>query len=132
MKGNLRSRRLRRLWNRENTVPKLIAFVLAVLLWLVAGAGTTETPTSIFAPTAKVLHGVKVQVLYDEGSVTTVGDVAPASVTLRGTRLDLMSPALSRVWAVVDARGLGPGVYELPVQLQDLPAGVTYDPVYVT
>ncbi|MDI3257754.1 MAG: CdaR family protein [Kyrpidia sp.] len=132
MKKGGRLGRLARMWNRENAVPKLIAFVLAVLLWFVAGAGTTDTPTSILSPTARVMHGVTVQVLFDEGAVIPVGGPPQVDLTVRGTRLDLMSPVLGRIRAVADARGLGQGVYELPVQLEDVPPGITYDPVYVT
>ncbi|MBE3552733.1 MAG: hypothetical protein IMX06_07725 [Kyrpidia tusciae] len=124
--------RLARMWNRENAVPKLIAFVLAVLLWFVAGAGTTDTPSSVLAPSAKVVHGVAVQVLYDEGAVVPVGGQPQVDLTLRGTRLDLMSPLLGGIRAFVDARGLGAGVYELPVQLENVPSGILYDPVYAT
>jgi YbbR domain-containing protein len=118
---------------KNNTVVKVIAFLLAVMLWMVANT-STDTGNGPASPNfSQRIEGVTPEVLYDASKYTLVEEIPKTvDITLHGGRLDLLMELLSQIKVVADATHLSAGVHQVPVQVENLPAGVTWDPLAIT
>lgn len=119
---------------QNNTIVKIIASVLAILLWFVVHSGQDATaPGSTFTPNTQQLRDKTVQVLYDENNYSLVGD-PKVTLLLRGNSFDVMN-AISygnSIKAIADATNLKEGTHEVAVRVEGTPPGVTVDPATVT
>ncbi|WP_018131478.1 CdaR family protein [Effusibacillus pohliae] len=115
---------------RNNNLVRLIAFVLAVMLWLVVRGGPDlpEAPASV-GRISETISGTP-EVLVDKERVTLVGEPPEVTVRIYGDRLAVWQAKMqvNKIKFVVDARNYGEGVHQVPVQVQGLPPGVSYEP----
>lgn len=116
---------------KSNNVVRVIALVLAVMLWLVV-RGTPQDTASGLAATVSDTVQHNVDVLYDKDRVT-LAEVPNVKITLHGDRLGVIQAKWgTALWKVtVDARNRGAGTYTLPVMVEGLPQNVTVDPAQV-
>lgn len=106
---------------RNNTVLRLLALVIACILWFAVATG---------GGSANVSGGVTerfpfpVHVLTDAGEVVSAQDITTADVVVTGDPVSLTSlPAQMRnVQLVADARGLAPGRHQVRISAQGMPA----------
>lgn len=116
---------------KNNNVVRVIALVLAVMIWLIVKGAPEDTSTS-FVPTVTdtIVHDVNVQ--YDKGRVALVG-TPNVKVTVHGDRIGIMQAKWeSSMWKVtVDARNKGAGEYVLPATIEGLPQSVSAEPIQV-
>ncbi|KEO84089.1 YbbR-like domain-containing protein [Tumebacillus flagellatus] len=120
---------------RNNTVVKIIASILAVLLWLIVHSGEDGT-TSVGSGIMQIsqpLRDKPVKVLYDEHNFTLDGE-PKVTLNLRGPGFDVMNAIAQSdsINVIADATKLGEGTHEVPVFVQGLPSGVTSDNPTVT
>src|SRR5690349_21570584 len=119
---------------QNNTVVKIIASALAVLLWFVVHSDQDiSSPTSNIAPTTQQLRDKPVAVQYDENNYTLLGD-PKVTLTLRGSSFDVLN-AISygdSIKATADALTLTEGTHEVVVHVEGVPPGVTVDATTVT
>ncbi|GAX88415.1 CdaR family protein [Effusibacillus lacus] len=115
---------------RSNNLARFIAFVLAVMLWLVVRAGdqTTDVTPQIDRITETITGTAEVLVAKDR--VSLVGETPEVTIQIRGERLPVWQAKMqaNNLKFIVDARNLGEGVHEIPVQVQGLPPGVSFVP----
>ncbi|GIM46165.1 hypothetical protein DNHGIG_17140 [Collibacillus ludicampi] len=117
---------------KNNNVVRVIALVLAVMVWLIVKGSPEDTSTG-FAVTVSDTVTHDVTVLYDRNRVALVEPPPSVKLTLHGDRMSIMQAKwATSLWNVtVDARNIGPGEYFLPVTVEGLPHGVVADPVQV-
>lgn len=116
----------RELWQRYDVSLRLLALVLAVVLWLVARA---SPPTELTLPAGDVW--LSLELLHAEDGLRVAQAPAAVRVRLRGPGGNPGGAGALRAW--VDLEGLGPGSHWVPVQVQ-VPAGLrveAVDPVVV-
>lgn len=117
---------------KSNNFVRLIAFVLAVMLWLVVRANT-QTPESPAVSIDRVTEAISgnVDVQYNRDQVSLVGAPPEVSVKISGERLAVWQAKMQsgKLKFIMDARGLGEGVHEADVVVEGLPPGVSYEPV---
>jgi YbbR domain-containing protein len=114
---------------QNNMILKILAAMLAILLWLsVHSGGDTAGTGAGFAQSSQTLGDKGVTVLYDERSFSLVGQ-PKVNLVLHGSAVDVMRAVASgtSIEVMADARKLGEGTHEVPVFYQGLPAGVTAD-----
>ena len=120
---------------QNNTIVKIIASVLAILLWFVVHSGQDAvTPGSGFTSNMQQLRDKPVQVFYDENYYTLVGDPPKVTLTLRGNSFDVLN-AISygdSIKATADATHLKEGTHQVVVRVDGTPPGVTIDATTVT
>lgn len=119
---------------RNNTVVKIIASFLAILLWLIVHSGEdVTTGGGGFAQVTQQLRDKPVKVLYDEHSYSLVTE-PKVTLTLRGSALDVVNAVAQgdSIDVIADATKLGEGTHEVPVYVQRLPSGVSSDNPTVT
>ncbi|HEU4965220.1 MAG TPA: CdaR family protein [Bacilli bacterium] len=119
---------------RNNNIVKIIAAVLAIMLWLTVHAGDEEGggSTSI-ADYEASLDDKAVTVLYDERDVSLVNE-PKVSIHLKGPIYEVITALNkgSEIKLVADARGLDEGTHQVDVLVSSgLPTTVTYDPIKV-
>ncbi|BCJ87288.1 CdaR family protein [Effusibacillus dendaii] len=112
---------------RNNNLVRVIAFILAVILWLVVRAGS-EGPgqTTIIDRVTESISGTA-DVLVDSNRVSLVGNPPEVTVNIQGERLAVWQAKMqvNKIKFVVDARGMGEGVHEVPLRIEGLPSDVT-------
>jgi YbbR domain-containing protein len=119
---------------QNNTIVKVIASVLAILLWFVVHSGQEAgTQGTAFTPNTQQLRDKPVQVWYDENIYSLVGE-PKVTLTLRGNSFDVLN-AISygdSIKAIADATPLKEGTHQVVVRVEGIPAGVTVEPATVT
>jgi YbbR domain-containing protein len=117
---------------RSNNLVRLVAFVLAVILWLVVriGSQSPETPAMPIDRATEIISGT-VDLQYDKDKVSLVGEPPEISVKISGERMAVWQAkiAANRLKFTADARGLGEGIHEVNVTLQGLPPDVIFEPL---
>lgn len=120
---------------KSNNLARLIAFVLAVMLWLVVRAGS-EAPSGATAPIDRVTETISgtAEVLLNTERVSLVGDAPGVTVRLQGERLSVWQAKMqvTKLKFIADARNLSEGVHEVPVRVEGLPPGIIQDPLNVS
>lgn len=115
---------------RSNNLVRLIAFILAVMLWIVVRTGSDfpESPVPAVDRVTETITGTA-EVLYAKERVSLVGEPPEVTVKIHGDRLAVLQAKMqiNKVKFIVDARDAGEGVHQLPVQIQGLPPGVVAD-----
>ncbi|MGZ6504513.1 MAG: CdaR family protein [Tumebacillaceae bacterium] len=119
---------------QNNTVLKIIAGFLAILLWLVVHSGDdTVVPSGGITNTTQQLRDKAVTVLYDERNFSLVGE-PKVTLNIHGSYLDVMN-AISfgdSIKVIADATKLTEGVHEVPVFITGQPKGVSVDDAKVS
>ncbi|MBL0385547.1 hypothetical protein JJB07_02695 [Tumebacillus sp. ITR2] len=120
---------------RNNTVVKIIASILAVLLWLIVHSGdeTSTIGSTGIVQITQPLRDKPVKVLYDEHNFTLDGE-PKVTLNLHGPGFDVMNTIAQNdsINVIADATKLGEGTHEVPVFVQGLPSGVVSDNPTVT
>lgn len=118
---------------RSNNLVRLVAFVLAVMLWLVVRIGSQSPETPAPLPIDRVTEVITgtVDLQYNKDKVSLVGEPPEVSVKISGDRMEVWQAkiASNKLKFTADARGLGEGIHEVVITLQGLPPDVTYEPV---
>jgi YbbR domain-containing protein len=118
----------------NNTVLKIIAGFLAILLWFVVHSGDdTLVPSSGITMTTQQLRDKAVTVLYDQRDFSLVGE-PKVTLNIHGSYLDVMNTISfgDSIKVIADATKLGEGVHDVPVIVTGVPKGVTIDDAKVT
>jgi len=118
---------------QNNTIVKVLASLLAILLWLVVRgeAETNPNATTGFAQMSKEVQDVAVKVLYDERNFSLVGE-PKVNLILRGSAFDVTTLTLGdNLKLIADATGLSEGTHEVAAILPEPIPGITVDPVKV-
>jgi len=117
----------------NNTFVKIVASLLAILLWLAVRSGGEPATQSNFAQMTRELTDKPVKVLYDERNFSLVGE-PKVTLQLHGSMLDVVNTVAiaDSIKALADATTLGVGQHEVPVLIQGKPPGIEIEPVNVT
>lgn len=117
---------------RSNNLVRLVAFVLAVMLWLVVrvGSQSPETPGVPIDRMTEIISGT-VDVQYNKDKVSLGGEPPEVSVKISGASLAVWQAKMqsNQLKFIADVHNLGEGVHEVNVVVQGLPPDVTYEPV---
>ncbi|PWK16154.1 CdaR family protein [Tumebacillus permanentifrigoris] len=119
---------------RNNTVVKIVASILAILLWLIVHSGEEGTTTGGgITQITQPLRDQSVSVLYDDHNFSLVAE-PKVTLTLRGPGFDVMNVIAQSdsVHVIADATKLSEGTHEVPVYVTGLPSGVTSNSPTVT
>jgi YbbR domain-containing protein len=120
---------------QNNTIVKIVAAGLAILLWLSVHSG--EDVISLtgggITQTVQVIRDKRVEVFYDTRNYSLVGE-PKVNLTLRGSTLAVMNAVTNgdSIKVIANASGLGEGTHTIPVYPQGLPTGVYADEANVT
>lgn len=117
---------------QSNLTARLVSVLLAVMLWYVVQSSSTQSisPAALTTTTA-VLHGIPIHARISPGMAVLGQNPVKTDVSVSGGLLSVASVqvAYGNLQAVVNARGLKPGVHELPVTMINLPThATTYTP----
>jgi YbbR domain-containing protein len=117
---------------RNNTVLRLLALVLACILWfsVTAGGGSAPVTGGITQRFPFPVH-----VLVDADEVATSVDTTTAEVVVTGDAVSLTSlpGQMANVELVADARGYGPGQHQVRITAHGMPPiSYTIQPATVT
>lgn len=107
-------------WLQNNTVVKLIAIALAIMLWTSVNDASFRLPRD--SNVTNTISNVTLEARYDETRFELVQIPSSVNLTLRGSpfSLNLISP--ERYRAYVDLRELGAGKHrDVPVRLEGIP-----------
>jgi YbbR domain-containing protein len=109
---------------QNSNVVKLIAFVLAIILWFVVSAGDSNGTGTAYS---KSLTNIPVTILSDPNQIVVSNSVTKVNAILTGGTFDLtqLQPFRS-IQAVADIRGYTPGVHQVALTLQNVPESVHY------
>lgn len=123
-------------FNRSKNLMRLIALVLAIMLWAVVRTGSDSntalpspaTPSQGQKTTATITGTPEVQ--FDSNKVALIGNVPEIAVLISGQLINVKQAQLisSTIHMTADARGLGEGMHDVPVQVAGLPPDVTFQP----
>ncbi|MBO8171483.1 MAG: hypothetical protein H0Z33_06320 [Bacillaceae bacterium] len=121
-------------WLSHPTVIKVVAVVLAVMLWMVVNMD--DPPAAETVPAEKyTIHDVEVTARVDADELAVVDMTDTVTVELRGppALLNPVSIPPDSYQVYVDATGLEAGTYRLPVQHEGFPSNVfvTTNPAYI-
>ncbi len=117
---------------QSNLTARLVSVLLAVMLWYVVQSSSTQSisPAALTTTTA-VLHGIPIHARISPDMAVLGQNPVKTDVSVSGGLLSVASVqvAYGNLQAVVNARGLKPGVHELPVTMINLPThATTYTP----
>ncbi|MDR6227600.1 CdaR family protein [Desmospora profundinema] len=110
-------------WLQNNTVVKLVAVVLAIMLWTSVNDASLRLPRD--SNVANTISNVTLEARYDETRFELVEMPSSVNLTLRGSpfSLNLVSP--DRYRAYVDLREMTEGKHtDVPVRLEGIPRNV--------
>lgn len=115
-------------WLTNNNVAKVVALLMAVMLWGVVHLGETGggTVPGTSAESSRVLvKELKVRGLSETAYLSSI-ERERVDVRLSGPRWLLLDPLLAgeRVEAYVDVQGLAPGTHRVPVRVSGVPEAV--------
>lgn len=117
---------------RNNNIVRLIAFVIAVMLWFVVrgGAPVDGNSKNVLANTSETVT-VPVHILYNQQRLSLQNPPKSVNLLLHGDRLSVLQAKIqpNTITATIDARSLPAGVFTVPVQVTGLMPGVEFDPV---
>jgi YbbR domain-containing protein len=123
---------------QNNTILKIVAAFLAILLWLTVHTGqetggTVESGAGFVGGSTQTLKDKPVTVLYNEQLYSLVGE-PKVDLTLRGPTIDVLRAAMTggSIEVLADARHLGEGAHEVEVFTRGQPPGVEIAPAKVT
>lgn len=114
---------------QNNTILKIVAALLALLLWMTVHSGqetnTAGNGSAGFAGSTQSLNDKAVTVLYDERLYSLVGE-PKVNLTLQGPALDVLRAVATggSIEVMADARRLGEGTHEVEVFTRGTPPGV--------
>lgn len=114
-------------WLRNNTVVKIVAFSLALMLWLMLNLEDQAAPGQpVNDMKSLTIERVKVNIRYDESVYTIVEEPAPVTIELEGKRslLNQLSLKPDTYEVFVDVTGLNSGRHQVPVQIAGFPDGI--------
>lgn len=113
-------------WLRNNTVAKIVAFALALMLWAVLNI-ENDSPQAVESIPVKTLVDVPVEVRYDASSYKLVKEPAAVTVVVQGEQSLLNQVQLLRenYTLYVNVSHLSSGTHTVPVQHSDFPSGVS-------
>jgi len=118
---------------QNNTLVKIIASFLAILLWLVVHSESGPLQQTGIAQMTQQLHDKQVTVLINQRNVSLVEE-PKVDVTLRGSVMDVVNAMAtgSQIQVIADVWEFGEGVHVVQVYPRGLPPGVSMDPATVT
>jgi YbbR domain-containing protein len=109
---------------QNSNVVKLIAFVLAIILWFAVVLGDSNGTVTAYS---KSLTNVPVTVLSDQNQIVVSNSVTKVNAILTGGTFDLTQlQSFHSIQAVADIRGYAPGVHQVALTLQNVPESVHY------
>ncbi|MED0680639.1 CdaR family protein [Aneurinibacillus thermoaerophilus] len=123
-------------WLSNNTVVKVISFLVAIMLWAVVNNEPASYSTGVGQAQASTQLNKELKIRYDEKKFL-VDAPSTVHVEIRGSKdllamSSLLSPDNFEVF--IDLRGYESGRYEVPVQYEGLPHGldITIQPSQVS
>lgn len=117
-------------WLRNNLVAKILALLLAVMLWMVVNIDEImqpdmATPLEQTSRIVKEIQRITVNTHLDSEDYVVVKMDKTVDVILRGDRSVLSAPINPNSYEVyVDLTGLGKGVHQVPVKYRGFPSDV--------
>ncbi|PTM53344.1 CdaR family protein [Desmospora activa] len=110
-------------WLQNNTIVKLIAVALAVMLWMSVNDTSFRFPRN--ESTANTIQNVTLEARYDDTRFELVDIPSTVDLTLRGNAFSLNLVSPDRYRAYVDLRELKAGNHtDVPVRLEGIPKNV--------
>ncbi|MFC4075365.1 CdaR family protein [Salinithrix halophila] len=113
-------------WLQNNTVIKLVALALAIMLWMSVNDTSLHFPQD--RDDTRMINNVTLEALYDEDRFEVVQVPDSVNFVLRGDAFSLNMVTPGRYKAFVDLRELKAGRHpNVPVKVEGLPRGVDVD-----
>ncbi|GAB7387178.1 CdaA regulatory protein CdaR [Bacillaceae bacterium] len=115
-------------WLLNNTVVKIVALALAIMLWMVVNIDRTSVPnTAASSEGTYAIRNAEVEVRYDEATYTVVKPPQPVTVILEGKKTLLNQVRLTpdHYELFIDVTGLSSGTHLVPVQYAGFPSALT-------
>jgi YbbR domain-containing protein len=111
----------------NSNVVKLIAFILAIILWFAVGP-VGESTVGTTTAYSKSVTGIPVKIISDEDQIVESQSVAKVNAILTGGTFDLtqLQASFLSIKAVADIRGDSSGTHEVPLTLQNVPDTLHY------
>jgi len=115
-------------WLNNNLVAKVVALLMAVMLWGVVHMGETgsgDVPGTSTESTRVLVKELRVRGLSDTAYLSSI-EQRQVEVRLSGPRWLLLDPLLAtdRFEAYVDVHNLSPGTHRVPVRVSGVPEAV--------
>lgn len=109
-------------WLQSNTVAKIVALLLALMLWLFAASEqTTGQPTL----TEHEFKDISITWVTDETQFATINATENADIVLRGSPNDIRSVAVGSLRVIADATDRGHGEHDdVVLRVEGVPRGV--------
>lgn len=109
-------------------VVRLIAFILAIILWFAVGSGGGGGTTEISPTYSKSFTGIQVSVINDSNQYVVSNSVSKVNVIVTGGTFDItqLQTSLFSIKAVADIRGYSSGLHQVAISLQNVPDTVHY------